>query len=151
MNLNVQVFISLFSNIILIISILILWRQVIEMKKQIQSSVYQNIVRTFDEFSYFIIQNPDLSNLIFNENYNLKELQAKWLIFTRLDWYETIVIQKYKFNSIPDDVYQHWMSILKYEINLPFIKEIWLNYKDFYHKLLCKEIDKILIKPMENY
>jgi hypothetical protein len=132
------------SNIVLIISVIFLYIQVKEMRKQIQSQVYQNIVQMFDEFSKIIMQNPRLARVIFNDLKTNDQIQAEWLIFMRFDWFESIVIQKHKYNAIPDDIYNHWMDILRFELNIPLIREIWESSKMFYHPLLQNEVNRIL-------
>jgi len=136
--------VELVSNIILIISVILLYMQIVEMRKQIQSSVYQNIVQMFDNFSHIIIQNPKLAKIIFNDLKTNEQIQAEWLIFMRFDWFESVVIQKHKYNIIPDDIYNHWMEILRFELNIPLLREIWESNKMFYHPLLQNEVNRII-------
>ena len=99
----------------------------------------------FDYFSQTIIQNPQLAYLIFEDSSDINEIRARWLTFMRFDWFESIVIQKYKYKSIPDDIYNHWINILEYELSIPFIYDIWEKYGKFYHPLLQDEINKKII------
>jgi len=123
------------------ISVIFLWLQIKEVRKQIQSSTYQTMVKMFDNFSQIMLQNPQLARLLFGtSDASSEQIQAQWVVFMRFDWFESIVIQKYKYNAIPDDLYDHWMRILEYELSSPFIRNIWEIYGTFYHPLLQQEV-----------
>lgn len=139
-----SVLLSIISNLVVAISMLILWLQIKEMRKQIQSSTYQTIVQMFDNFSQTMLQNPQLVHLLYGAHQTVDEIRAEWAVFMRLDWFESIVIQKYKYQAIPDDIYDHWMSILEYELSVPFIRNIWERYGRLYHPLLQQEVQQRL-------
>jgi len=119
------------SNLVVAISVFLLWLQIKEMRKQIQSSTYQTIVQMFDNFSQIILQNPHLAPILFGTAQTPDQIQAEWATAMRFDWFESVVIQKHKYRAIPDDLYAHWMSILEYELSMPFIRNIWNQIGNF--------------------
>lgn len=135
-----SVFVSVISNLILAISVCLLWFQIKEMRTQIRSSTYQTIVQMFDEFSKIMLQHPDLASLLFGTSQPVNTIKAEWLVSMRLDWFESIVIQRHRYHAIPDDIYEHWMHVLTYELSLPFIQNVWEQYGSLYHPLLQQEV-----------
>lgn len=144
MDSSLQFVLSLMSNLFVAISVILLWLQTREMRKQIQSSTYQTIVQTFDNFSQTVMQHPQLAQVLFGTQCSLDDVKAEWLVTMRLDWFESIIIQKHRYRALSDDIFGHWMRVLEYELSMPFIRNIWERYGTLYHPLLQKEVQRIL-------
>jgi len=82
---NLPLILSFLSNLIVAISVLLLWLQIREMQRQIQSSTYQTIVQMFDNFSQIILENPRLASILFGTDQSLDHIQAEWATFIRFD------------------------------------------------------------------
>jgi len=135
------------------ISIIFLWIQIRDLRKSVQSATYQTIVSMFDEFAKLCIEHPEIDRLLFQDSDALwnndsktptvQKIQALWAIAMRFDWFESIVIQKKKYNTIPDDLYQHWISVLREEMSFASFRKYWNTYKQFYHPYLHEEINRL--------
>ena len=129
-----------------------LFYQILSLKRSIQSSTYQDIVQIFNEFSRLMIDHPELERMIFSKEAGLEianEYQSRvdWAIALRFDWFESIVIQKKKYKAVPEDIYRHWLGVLKEELTRPTIHRHWNDNGRFYHPHLQREVAKIL-KPL---
>lgn len=141
---TLSIYLTLISNILVAISVLFLWFQIKEMKKQIQSSTYQTIVQMFDNFSLIMLQNPHLSQYIFDNTSSIEQSQIEWALAIRFDWFESVVIQRHRYSAIPIDIYDHWINILGYELSNPHIMTFWRRYGNLYHPLFQKEVSRLI-------
>ena len=134
------------ANLLVAMTVLLLWWQVRDLRRSVQSATYQTIVQMFDAFAKTMIQYPELHAYLVPdaENRNSQQIRAEWAIAMRFDWFESIVIQKMRYNAIPDDIYIHWMRILEYELRNPFFQSFWNQFGSMYHPLLREEVERRL-------
>lgn len=125
-------------------------------KETTHSTTYQEIVRMFDDFSRLMIENPKLAKIIYSSGptksgdvkVGLSECegtQLDWLLAIRFDWFESVVVQKHRYNAIPPEVYDHWREVLKNELrSSTAMRQYWSYFGNYFHldlKSLVADID----------
>lgn len=127
-----------------------LFYQVASLRRSIQSSTYQEIVRMFDEFSRSLVERPDIERAIFaragdsNDTSSQHHARIDWTIAILFDWFESIVIQRKRYKAIPKEIYSHYLGVLKDTLSRPIILEYWKQNGRFYHPDLQEEAARIL-------
>jgi hypothetical protein len=126
-----------------------LWVQMRHVKRSIASATYQEIVRMFDDFALLIIERPELDEAIFGDadEEGLSErtkTRARWARGIRFDWFESVVIQRLKYGVLPDDIYAHWLDVLKDELGKPGMRAYWEDCGHYYHPDLRDEVERTL-------
>jgi hypothetical protein len=145
---------SVVAVLSLLATIWALWFQVKSLRRSVESTTYQEIIRMFNDFSCHIIDHPKLEKLVFGE----EELpasdvtaedrtKANWIIGVRFVWFEGIVIQKKVYNSIREDIYRHWLEILKRELETKSMEAYWRKHGSQFHPELQAEIRRIRPAP----
>jgi hypothetical protein len=126
-----------------------LWIQMRGLKRSMASATYQDIVRMFDDFALLIVERPELDKAIFDKSdlsafSEETRVRAEWARAIRFDWFESIVIQRSKYRVIPEDLYAHWLDVLKQELKREGMREYWSRCGRYYHPALREEVERTL-------
>jgi hypothetical protein len=132
-----------------LVALVALWMQVRGLKRSMASATYQEIVRMFDDFALLIIERPELDKAIFGKGDEKRfteetRIRAEWARAIRFDWFESIVIQRLKYRVVPDDIYAHWLGVLKHELDQQGMRSYWDNCGHLYHPELRREVERTL-------
>lgn len=130
----------------LLASILALMIQVRSLRKSIESSTYQEMIRTFNDFSVLLVDKPEMEKYVFSEKAlpdgidKDDSTRAQWMIAMRFVWFESIVVQKKIYSALHKDIYRHWLEILKFELSTASMEQYWRKYNDKFHPVLRKVV-----------
>lgn len=132
-----------------LLGVFALWMQMRGLRRSMESATYQEIVRMFDDFALLIIERPELENAIFGKGDEQRfteetRTRAEWARAIRFDWFESIVIQRQKYRVIPDDLYAHWLDVLKNELGEDGMRRYWQRCGRYYHPALRREVERTL-------
>jgi hypothetical protein len=132
-------------------ALIVVWIQMRQLKRSFASATYQEIVRMFDDFAMLIVERPELDGAIFGSGANERfsdetRTRAKWARGIRFDWFESIVIQRRRYRVIPDDLYDHWLAVLRDELSQPGMRDYWTRSGHYYHPELRSEVESALAK-----
>src|SRR6266581_1607847 len=126
------------------IAVIALLLQSVQLRRSIQSSVYQQMVSMFDDFSKLVVEHPRSHALIFAPSQHASlfgedsdSVRARWSLGIHFNWFESIVIQRKRFGAVPNYMWNHWVGILRLELEAPGLGE-------YFHTDLRDCIDTLL-------
>lgn len=120
--------------------------QVKSLRKSAESATYQEMIRMFNDFSCMLVNDPELERHVFakealpdGSDQDIRT-KASWMLGMRFVWFESMVIQKRVYGALHDDIYSHWLTILKEELETKSVEEYWKRCGSKFHPRLREEI-----------
>jgi hypothetical protein len=120
--------------------------------RQLRSANYEQIVASFDDFSKTMIDHPELHGYLYGnqtvpDNDSNLRVQVDWFIGRRFVWFETVLVQYREYQLLSEDIVDHWLRLLKYELTFPAMRNHWDNQGKEYHEDLRSAVERILKNP----
>jgi hypothetical protein len=131
-----------------LVAVLVFASQARQLKRSIASATYQDMVRSFDDFSKLIVDSPELHDAISADapaDDEKLRCRAEWAMGIRFDWFESVVIQHRHYKALPETIANHWLGVLEHELTTkPVMRSHWLECREYYHRDLQDEVKRLV-------
>jgi hypothetical protein len=124
-----------------IVSVGALAAQVSGLQRSVRSATYQSILQTFHGFADALLRYPQLYTLFFENgdpaaltHEDRARAEMAWTLL--FNWYEALILQHELYHAVPAAVAEHWMNVLRQDLQQPAIRELWNRQGRYYHPRL---------------